>query len=678
MEAAREIQGNIESTATELYGLLDIKDRKYHLQTYKKCFVGKDCVDIMIKKQFANTIQDAVALGNLMLHAGIIEHVMQDHGFENAHYYYHFIKDKPDHGSKSFLPSIDNMAVSWQHLSEGYLPVGSTEKRTKDMGGDILLQGHLETDSRDTGMINETAAMEIGMSPLDEHNVKLLDNVHPALWNDPPGADVYNLVVLGAGAGGLVSAAGSAAVFAKVAIIEEHLMGGDCLNFGCVPSKALIASAKMVHRLKKSAILGVDIEGTVKVDFRKVMERMRKLRADISRHDSAERFSKTLEVDVYLGHGIFTSPSTVQINDKTLKFKKAVIATGGSPVLPAIPGLKEAPYLTNYSIFNLTNLPPRMSVIGAGPIGLELAQAMARFGTEVTILVRDTKIMPKEDADASTIVIESMRKDGIEVVFGVKFISVEHDKARPMTCSTEIESNFPTIRVITEVEGQNRTFTTETLLVATGRRPNVSGLALETAGINSDDKEGIIVNDKLQTTNDNVYAVGDCCTRYQFTHMADFMARIVIRNALFYGNARVSTLLVPWCTFTEPEVAHVGLYPHDLNDQNIAYSTFIKHFSGVDRAILEGETDGFVKIHVKAGTDTIVGATIVGACAGDMISEISVAMQHGVGLGKLASVIHPYPTNAEAIKQCGDLYSKTRLTAVVKGLFRGLMSWQRR
>ncbi|CAM9246485.1 unnamed protein product [Laminaria digitata] len=395
------------------------------------------------------------------------------------------------------------------------------------------------------------------------------------------------------------------------------------------------------------------------------MERLRRLRSGISHDDSAERFTK-LGIDVYFGHGEFTSRNTIQVNGKTLKFARAVVATGGSAALPPIPGLKEAPYLTNASVFNLTVLPRRMVVIGGGPIGLELAQAMQRFGSHVTVLIRSGQIMPKEDDDARAIVLESLINDGMDLLFNLKFLRVEHRKPSN-------EGDYPTIRVFVEHKGVEKVIECEALLVATGRKPNVNNVGLDRAGVEYNAKEGVKVNDQLQTTNKAIYAVGDCCTKFQFTHAADFMARIVIRNALFFGKAKFSDLLIPWATFTEPEVAHVGLYPRDMEANKIAFDTYTKEFDDNDRTILEGQTEGFVKIHVKRGTDRIIGATIVGDGAGDMISEISVAMQNKVGLGSLAGVIHPYPTRAESIRQAGDLFNKTKLTPAVRSLFRNLM-----
>ena len=294
-----------------------------------------------------------------------------------------------------------------------------------------------------------------------------------------------------------------------------------------------------------------------------------------------------------------------------------------------------------------------------------MAQAFQRLGSQVTVLVRDSKILPREDPDAAQLVEASMRHDGVAFHFSLNFKRVESQDGKPPTT------------VVVENENGEQAFEFDALLVATGRKPTVNGLGLEAAGVAYDERMGIEVNDRLQTTNPDVYAVGDVASKYQFTHMADFMARLVIRNALFFGRDKVSNLLIPWATYTEPEVAHVGLYEKDLEDRDMAYATFTREFSDVDRAIVDGEGDGFVKIHVKKGTDEIVGATIVSSHAGDMISEITVAMQSGMGLSKLASVIHPYPTVAEAIRQCGDAYNRARLTPTIRSIFDRLMAMRR-
>lgn len=514
--------------------------------------------------------------------------------------------------------------------------------------------------ARDDGELDE-----IGIEPLDAHNRALLDNVHPKEWRDPEPDGKYNLIAIGGGTGGLISAAGSAGVGGRAALIESHLLGGDCLNVGCVPSKALVSAARAAAAARRAGEFGIET-GEVRVDFGTVMERMRRLRAEISPADSVARFSRELGVDVYIGRARFTGRNSVEVNGKTLTFAKAVIATGGRAAIPPIAGLAEAPYLTNATVFNLTALPERFAVIGAGPIGMELAQCFQRLGAQVTVLVRGDRILAKEEPDAARVVQESMERDGVEFRF------------KSETTEVTALGDGHRVAVAFREDGTEQTQEFDALLLATGRKPNIAGLGLEQAGVEADPRMGVQVDDHLRTTNPDIFAVGDVAGSYQFTHMADFMARIAIRNALFFGRDKLSDLIVPWCTYTDPEVAHVGLYERDLEAQGIAYEAFTKKFEHVDRAVLEGETNGYVRILVKADSDTILGATIVGPHAGDMISEITVAMKAGMGLGSLASVIHPYPTWAEAIRQSGDAYNKTRLTPLVRKVFSWLTAFQRR
>lgn len=499
------------------------------------------------------------------------------------------------------------------------------------------------------------------VEPADAHNRILVANVHPPDWVDPAPGGRYNLVVIGAGTAGLVTVAGAAGLGARVALIERHLLGGDCLNVGCVPSKALIRSARAVADVRQAEQFGVNVPPGVEVDFPAVMERMRKLRAEISPHDSAARF-RDLGVDVFLGDAHFTGTHTVEVGGQTLRFARACIATGARATAPPIPGLKEAGYLTNETVFSLTELPRRLAVIGAGPIGCELAQAFARFGSEVYLIEALHGVMPNEDPDAAEIVKQSLFRDRI----------------RLMCCgqNLRIDVNRDGKRLAVDSHGAHYDLTVDEILVGAGRAPNVDGLGLEQAGVEFD-KTGIKVNDFLQTSNHHIYAAGDICSRYKFTHAADAMARIVIQNALFFGRKRVSQLTIPWCTYTDPEVAHVGIYPHEADKQGIPLDTITVEPSQVDRAILDGETEGFLKLHVRRGTDKILGATLVARHAGEMISEITLAMVAGVGLGTIARTIHPYPTQAEIIKKGADAYSRARLTPRLKQLFQKFLLWRR-
>ncbi len=650
-EEAQFSKNELEALAQRTHQLFDIADRKHGFpaKSYLKCFVGSEAVQVLIREGFASDIADALRIGNILLSAGIFHHVQQAHPFRDDYLFYRFAKDE-EHGQVA--TRSDGSKVSWADFLG---PTGPT--------ADSLQPRLPERDDR-LGEFPAEDLEEIGIAPLDDHNTRLLDHAHPARWEAPNPAERYNLVVLGGGTGGLVSAAAAAGLGARVALIESHLLGGDCLTVGCVPSKALLRCARAAAAVKRAAEFGIRIDGQVSVDFPAVMERLRRIRADIAPHDSAERFAR-LGVDVFLGRGTFSGPDSVRVNGETLRFSKAVIATGGTAAIPSIPGLRESPFLTNASVFNLTQLPPRLGVIGAGPIGLELAQAFSRLGSAVTVFSRRAGILPKEDPEAADVVAASLREDGVIFEYSVSYSSIE---------SQGLDGP---IRVIFEQAGLQRSLEFDQLLVAAGRKPTVDNLGLQEAGIDFDTRSGIKVNDRLQTSNPNVYSAGDVATQFQFTHVADFMARLVIRNALFLGRDKFSSLLIPWSTYTDPEVAHVGLYERDLEEQGVEYQTFRHDFSEVDRSIVDGETSGFVKIHVRKGKDEILGATVVGPHAGELISEISVAIQAGMGLGKLASVIHPYPTAAEAIRQCGDAYNRGRLTPTVRAIFTRLMSLQR-
>ncbi len=501
----------------------------------------------------------------------------------------------------------------------------------------------------------------VGLAPQDEHNRALVSNVHPPDWRNPEPKGRYNLVVIGAGTAGLVTAAGAAGLGARVALVEKHLMGGDCLNVGCVPSKALLRAARASADVRDANALGVVVPPGSAVDFPAVMERMRRLRAQISPNDSAARF-RSLGVDVYLGGGRFQGPDSVEVNGQTLRFAKAVIATGARASAPPIPGLAEAGYLTNETVFSLTERLRRLAVIGAGPIGCELAQAFARFGSRVTLLEALHQILGREDRDAASIVERSLRGDGIEINCCAKIINIRSEGAEKIL---ELEDE----------EGK-RELRVDEILVGVGRAPNVEGLGLDAANV-AFEKVGVTVDDQLRTSNPRIFAAGDICSRYKFTHAADAMARIVLQNALFRGRAKASALTIPWCTYTDPEIAHVGLYENEAREQGIPVQTIVQDLAEVDRALIDGEASGFVKVHIRQGSDEILGATVVARHAGEMISELTLAMVGRLGLKTLAKTIHPYPTQAEAIKKVADAYNRTRLTPFVKRLFERWLAWTR-
>ncbi|MFH0793741.1 MAG: mercuric reductase [bacterium] len=496
----------------------------------------------------------------------------------------------------------------------------------------------------------------VEVRPVDEHNQILVNNVHPPDWKNPEPAPRYHLVVIGAGSAGLITALGAAGIGAKVALIEKHLLGGDCLNYGCVPSKGVIRAARAVADARESQQFGLRLNGSVECDFAAAMERMRRLRAKISHHDSAKRVSD-LGVDVFLGQAEFVSRNTIEVGGKRLNFKRAVIASGASPVVPAVPGLAEAGFLTNETVFSLTERPNRLLVIGAGPIGCELSQAFLRLGSKVTLVENAPQFLTREDRDAAEILHKRFAAEGMDVRVNTKLLRVEKTGAAK--------------RAYLSQDGKESTLEADQILVGVGRAPNVKGLDLEAAGVQYDDHQGVIVNDHLQTTNPAIFAAGDICLKFKFTHTADATARMVIQNALFpfLPKKKLSSLVIPWCTYTDPEIAHVGMYEKDAREKGIEVDTFIRHFDDVDRAILDGEDEGFVKIHVKRGTGRILGATIVARHAGEMISELTAAIVGGVGLKSLSGVIHPYPTQAEAIRQVADRFNASRLTDRVKKIF---------
>ena len=496
----------------------------------------------------------------------------------------------------------------------------------------------------------------------DLHDQRLISQVHPPDWHNPEPAKRYNLTVIGAGTAGLVCAAAAAGLGAKVAVIERELMGGDCLNFGCVPSKALLRCARTYADACRARDYGVVAVLAPEVDFAAVMSRMRRLRAELSERDSVGRF-KSLGVDVFLGNGRFSGPDSIAVAGRTLYFSRAVIATGSRAAALDIQGLAEAGFLTNETIFSLNTLPKRLVVVGGGPVGCELAQAFSRFGAKVTLLEAAPAILPREDVDAARVVKGALLADGVEIIENCHLLSVQRTG----------QGNLLNLKSV----DTRREIAFDEILVAVGRVPTIDGLGLEAAGVDCDPHTGIKVDDHLRTTNPRIFATGDVCSTYKFTHVADAMARIAVRNALFYGRERVSDLTVPWCTYTDPEIAEVGLSEREAHERGVAVQTFIQPLAEVERAVLDGETNGFLKVRVRQNTDQIVGATMVATHAGETVSELTMAIANGIGLAAIARIIHPYPTQAEAIRKIADAYNRTRLTPRVQRLFRKWLQWTR-
>ena len=499
-------------------------------------------------------------------------------------------------------------------------------------------------------------------------NDTLRSLVHPPEWTNPDPAEKYNLVVIGAGTAGLVTAAGAAGIGAKVALVERDLMGGDCLNVGCVPSKGVISAGRAAAAVRGADEFGVHAS-IDRIDFAAAMERMRAVRADIAPDDSAKRFQEK-GVDVFFGDAVFTADGHVAVQgpagNRELVGTRTVIASGARAFVPDVPGLKEAQPLTNESVFSLTEPPQRLVVLGGGPIGSELAQSMARLGVEVVLIERGPGILSGDDPAAGAIVADRMRKDGVTIHLNAQLVEVRTADTGHICV---IQTDAGTI----EEAGSH-------ILVGAGRQPNVESLNLDAVGVKWTKRHGVEVDDHLRTANADIFACGDVCSRYKFTHAADFMARIVINNALVasrthLGWQSLSDLVIPHATYTSPEVAAVGQTPTAGHTPEA--DCYEVPLAEVHRARLEGQTDGFVRIWTRPGTGEVIGATIVAENAGEMIGQLTMAIKHKIGLGEIAGVIAPYPTQAEAIRLCGDQYRRTKLTPLAAKAIGTFLDWTR-
>mmetsp|Transcript_36624 Transcript_36624/g.41200 ORF Transcript_36624/g.41200 Transcript_36624/m.41200 type:complete len:576 (+) Transcript_36624:168-1895(+) len=504
----------------------------------------------------------------------------------------------------------------------------------------------------------EEARKKFGIWPLDEYNVKLLNEVHPRDYvSEKEPYPEYDLIAIGAGAGGLVSSKQSARRGAKSAMISEALAGGDCLNVGCVPSKALIRSARAVSQIRKADEFGIVVKGEVVVDFPKVMKRLRQKRAAIAPADGHPG-TESAGTHVYQGRGRLTGPNTLEVNGQTLKFKNCILATGGRPFIPnVIPGLKEAPYTTNEELFNLVVLPPRMVILGAGVVALEMAQAFALLGSKVTVINRSSRLFESKagDPEAAKIIQTELERDGVTFLSQAKVENIE-----TLVEADNDEHPLPLMKI--KVADQN--LECECLLIATGRMANVENCGLEISGVEFQIGKGVVVDDYARSvSNPNVYAVGDCCAGVpRLTHMSGEMAKLVVQNSLANDDWKLSSLVVPAVAYTEPEFATVGISSEGqalkIGVNCEVYRAGLEHN---DRAILENSNVGFCKIIVKKGSDEILGATIVAERAGEMINEVSLAMKNNLGLYAIGRNVHPYPTTGEAVMGCGIQYINKHL-----------------
>jgi pyruvate/2-oxoglutarate dehydrogenase complex dihydrolipoamide dehydrogenase (E3) component len=494
----------------------------------------------------------------------------------------------------------------------------------------------------------------------NDYDLALQQNIHPPDWRNPEAIDRYNLVIVGAGPAGMLTALSAARVGAKVALIERDRLGGACFNVGCISSKAIIRTSRLYAEMRNAESYGAQVPTGISIDFSSVMERMRRERARIGRRISAQRLS-SMGVDVYLGEARFDGPEAIVVEGKRLRFKRALVASGARPAAPSIPGIAKAGYLTNENVFDLKECPRRLLVLGGGPLGCELAQAFCRLGSQVSIVQNDPMFLGNEERDAAQILSDALARDGISIHLNTETINVRTGGNQKLVDLASDDYKF--------------TVTVDEILVGIGSAPKVEGMNLEAAGVQYDKEAGISTNDYLQTTNPRIYAAGDVCSEHKFPHIEAAAAHLVVHNALFWGRGKLSALAIPWCTYTDPEIAHVGLYVTEARAKGISVKTFTVMMHDVDRAITDGEDDGFVKIHVREGTDKILGATVAASHAGEMISEISLAMSAGIGLRALARVNHPYPTQAEAIKMAANAYLDTRHTPVRKWLFKQWLAW---
>lgn len=464
----------------------------------------------------------------------------------------------------------------------------------------------------------------------------------------------YDLCVIGGGSAGLVAAAGGATLGARVLLVEKHKLGGDCLNYGCVPSKALIKCARVAQSARTAAAFGVELPAP-RVSIPTVMRRVAAVIAAIEPNDSPERF-RGLGVEVVFGAGHFVAPDAVEVEGRRVTARRYLIATGSRPAVPPIPGLDRIPYLTNETIFSLAEDVPTLIVIGGGPIGCEMAQSFARLGTRVTLVDIGERILPREDADASAVVLDSLRRDGVDFRLG----------ARPL----RVEGVAGDLALVLAADGGEERVAATHLLVAAGRRANVEDLGLDAAGIAAE-RGRIVADRRLRTTNPNVYVAGDVAGLQQFTHVAEHHAGVVLRNAIFRLPARVQTENIPWCTFTEPELARVGLSEDEARAQGIAHCVYRFPFHDIDRAQAEGKLDGFAKLLTDPG-GRLLGATLVGANAGELIAEYGLAIAKRMKAKDLSSVIHVYPTLAQINRRVADQRLKESLTPTAKRWIRRL------
>jgi pyruvate/2-oxoglutarate dehydrogenase complex dihydrolipoamide dehydrogenase (E3) component len=474
----------------------------------------------------------------------------------------------------------------------------------------------------------------------------------------------YDLVVIGGGAAGLTAAGVGTNFGAKTLMVERNQLGGDCTWHGCVPSKVLLKSAKIAQDVRKASAYGIDAT-LERVDFQKVMERVRSLREAIYEEDDHPRNFEAMGIDVRHGQARFLDATTIEItgddgDTARITGRYVVIAAGARAFVPPIDGLDDVPYLTNETLFELQTQPGRLAIVGSGPIGTEMAQAFQRLGTQVTVFETQDRILHKDNEELARMLQDVLEEEGVRYLCGARVTRVA-------------QQEDGTIRVEAETEdGAVKQAAADALLMATGRRPNLDGLGLEAAGVDYT-KQGITVDDRCRTSQSHIYAVGDITGRYQFTHMSEHMAKTAVTNAILKLPQKIDTKHVPWATFTEPELAHVGATEAELNERGVDFQTYRFPYTKVDRAVTDGETTGLIKVFAKRWNGKILGASVLGAHAGELISEYAVAMKNGVTLRHLSDTIHPYPSYGLAARRAADQWyvqkQSTTLTKILQTVF---------
>ena len=475
----------------------------------------------------------------------------------------------------------------------------------------------------------------------------------------------YNLVVIGGGAGGLTVAAIAAILGARVALLEKERMGGDCLNYGCVPSKALLKAAKVAHTISRAADYGLTaVPAPPHQDLKGVMDYVRSVQARIAIHDSVERF-QSLGVEVFLGGGRLRSPHEVEVLDtgQILWGRHLVLATGSRPKIPDVRGLEDVGYLTNESIFGCATLPESLLVAGGGPIGTELGQAFARLGSRVTVASATEHILPREDGDVAELLVRQFQREGIAI----------WDRCRVVWAGQHNGKK----RVGLQTPQGERTIDVDEILVAAGRQANTKGLGLEHVGVDFDER-GVQVDRRCRTNIPSIWAVGDVAGAPYFSHWASHQARVVVRNALLPGTTTYDEMTLPWTTFTQPEVARVGLSEAEARARGVSYDMYRVPFTENDRAICDGESEGFAKVLTRKGTGKIIGAAIVHRQAGELLAELTIAKKYGIPLSKLASVIHVYPTLSEVHRSLAEAYLLRHTTPKARWFLAPIFTWLRR